>query len=244
MDEAQKPLLEEEEDAGDGDQLSGSKKPTANQGDFIYRVYCIICMQLALNTTVNVIACMHEPVAVYFATSYFDFYFSVCGVSIVFMCMTFFRQYSLKSPYNYILLTWFTINEAELVGVLCTVRPFAILIAMIMALTVTISLTIYANFARESFTASLALPIAVFSIVFVFAICMRLFHEAGPFEIVICTFVMMMFSVYIVIDVQMLVTGGIYGLTFDDHVAGALFIYIDIVNLVMSCVAMSKSCID
>lgn len=243
MDDAQKPLIDEEEDTGE-EVIGGAKKPTSNIGDFITRVYMIICLQLTLNTVVNVIACSYKPIEDYFANSSFDFYFSCAGVTIVFVCMSFFRQWSLKPPYNYILLTWFTINEAELVGVLCTYRPFAILIAMIMALTVTISLTIYAHFARENFTASLALPIAVFSIVFVFAICMRLFHEAGPFEIVICTFVMMMFSVYIVIDVQMLVAGGIYGITYDDHVAGALFIYIDIINLVLSCVAMSKSCID
>ena len=62
-------------------------------------------------------------------------------------------------------------------------------------------------------------------------------YRIGPnFEIVRfkqlwCTFGVIFFGVYIVIDTQMIAKGDRYSLSLDDYVVGALMLYIDIIGL-------------
>jgi FtsH-binding integral membrane protein len=59
-----------------------------------------------------------------------------------------------------------------------------------------------------------------------------------------CTLFIVIYSIYIVIDVQLLVSGQRYGLTYDDHIVGSLYLYLDIVNLFWSCIELGKNSFD
>jgi FtsH-binding integral membrane protein len=53
-----------------------------------------------------------------------------------------------------------------------------------------------------------------------------------------------LYSVYIVIDVQLVLDTESYGLTNEDHLLGSMYLYLDIVNLFWSCVELGKNSFD
>lgn len=50
-----------------------------------------------------------------------------------------------------------------------------------------------------------------------------------------------LYSVYTVIDVQLLVDDESYGLTYDNHVLASVYLFLDVFNVIWSFIALSKN---
>lgn len=88
----------------------------------------------------------------------------------------------------------------------------------------------YAIFTPNDFTTPFALLIAFFASIIMFGV----FAWTSWIPILhtlYCTLGCILFSFYLVIDTQSIVGGRRYELSMDDYVAGALLLYIDIIQI-------------
>lgn len=159
--------------------------PQATKGVFIYRLYFILSLQLVVGIAMNVALTASQDVMDFLKESTICLIISLSVLCLNILLLIYAKAFIRKSPFNYIEVVLFTFNEAFCIGYLCVItHPYAFLIGLIMALTVTVALLMYSMYAKDAFTSSLGLPTAIFSTVFVFAVCMRISYDTSPFDVV------------------------------------------------------------
>jgi hypothetical protein len=145
-------------------------------------------------------------------------------------------------PTNMILLLIFTLTEAYVVScitsIVADVKGGAIVVVAasmtlgkcLIILAIVIALTLYAMFTRSDFTTGWGIlfafiaPFIMFGI-FAWIAWIPVLHS------LYCALGAAIFGIYLVIDTQLIVGGGRYELSMDDYVAGALMLYIDIIQI-------------
>jgi FtsH-binding integral membrane protein len=193
MSEMTQPLLSESNAASSDDEESQMTKPEdevihATKGVFIYRLYSILSIQLAVGIAMNVALTTSQAATKFISESTLTLLVSFALMIVLILVLIYAKGMARKQPFNYILLIVFTLDEAFIIAQLCVaINPYAFLIGLIMALTVTVSLLTYSMYAGDSFTSSLGLPTAIFSTVIVFAVCMRISYDTSPFDVVLST---------------------------------------------------------
>ncbi|XP_017009732.2 protein lifeguard 3 isoform X3 [Drosophila takahashii] len=142
-------------------------------------------------------------------------------------CISLFR----KSPWKYILLVIYVIAHAALVS--CSAvryHPKLVFIAVAVCAAIVVLLGLFARFAPCDFTGCW---------VFVFLLCIVVLIMGivaifiPSFRIVYVSFGVLLFSIFIVIDLQMLIGGKTHKNQFDeeDFILAAMFLYSDIIFL-------------
>jgi len=162
----------------------------------------------------------------------------VCGVSAVLglvilipmMCCTKLRT---SFPLNYILLGLFTICESLSLGVVGLVYTTeSIMLAAGLTFAMVLGLTIFAFQTKIDFTQCRS---AMFVILFLFIICGILFAfipYSRQMEIVYGGIGAAIFSIYLIIDTQMMMGGSHkFSISPEEYVFAAIAIYLDIINL-------------
>jgi len=162
----------------------------------------------------------------------------VCGVSglmglvilIPIVCCTHLRT---KTPINYILLGAFTLCESLSLGTVGLVYTAdSIIIAAGITLGLVIFLTIFAFQTKIDFTACRGV---MFCILLVFTICgliMIFIPYNRILEIVYAGIGAIIFSVYLIIDTQLMMGGQHkFSISPEEYVFAAICIYLDILNL-------------
>jgi len=242
MQDAQQPLLADQDYEGDSSvsQVSIEEPVLCSKGDFIRKIYRILTGQLLLNVALVVLLvenrelqellrtqpaeCVLVPVVV------------MAGLIFMLACR---GDLARKPPFNYFLLVFFSLTEAILVATFSLCLPTeSVLVSQVMMAGVTLLVLLYAELAKDKFASSLGLPIAIFSTVIVFAVCIRIHDSVSRLEVILCTLAAVLFSFYVVIDIQVLAMGERFGLAHWEHVAGSLYLYIDVGNMLWSCVAL------
>ena len=134
-------------------------------------------------------------------------------------------------PWNYVLLTVFTASEAYMVAVVCSYYdPSTVFIAACMTAVVTIALTLYAMFTKRDFSQWIGMAVGLGSVLLLLLIFGLFFHNRW-FEIIICAVGVLVYSIYLIIDTQLIMGKGTYSLQSDEYVIAAILIYIDIIQL-------------
>jgi hypothetical protein len=202
----------------------------------IRKVYGILCCQLIL-TVLMCLPSMYSPF-------YFAFMMSTPGLAVLicaivltiviaimlFCCVGFARQV----PMNYVLLLIFTICEAYLVSYCCaTTSPKIVLMAAILTLAITVSLTIYAMTTKIDFS-YMGGMMFVFGFVLLFSGMFMLFTDNPILHVVYASIGVCFYGLYLIYDTQTLLNNKRkYGakLDVDEYVLGAIQIYMDVVLL-------------
>ena len=149
-------------------------------------------------------------------------------VMIMIMC---FPSYGKQVPTNYILLALFTVAEGYLVSALCGVtNPKIVFMAASMTCFITIALTIYACTTKQDFTVCNSLLFIGSCIMLLFGIFV-FFTQSKTIHIVMCCFGVLLYSIYLIYDTQLIIGNKENRLDYDDYILGALMLYLDIINL-------------
>ncbi|CAI6376274.1 unnamed protein product [Macrosiphum euphorbiae] len=137
-----------------------------------------------------------------------------------------------KSPLNIILLFVFTLSESFLIAVSVSLYyPEQVLLALGLTILICFALTIFAFQTKIDFTVMGGfLIIAV--IVLLVATIVFSFFPGKMKTIIIASAGAIIFSLYLIYDIQMMVGGNHkYSISPEEHIFAALTIYIDIVNI-------------
>ncbi len=154
-------------------------------------------------------------------------------ITAILICCCFRRVF----PANYICLGIFTLAESFILFLICaSYPPDTVLIALALTTAVTIGLTVYAMITKTDFTYCGAfLWMFLFSfIVFMilFFLCVpRLDKRIKHLYIGICCVGVIIYSLYLIYDTQLVMGKCGVEYSIDDYVFAALNLYLDIINL-------------
>ena len=147
-----------------------------------------------------------------------------------------FGKISRSTPINYIMMTAFTLCESYLVSYICSVyTASSVLLAASATLAATIGLTYYAMTTKEDFTTARFIGKGIFSsvvwIVLAVSFINVLFIRSSIISMGIAAIFALIYSVYLLIDTQMILGGRHNQVQLDDYILGATVLYVDIISL-------------
>lgn len=147
--------------------------------------------------------------------------------SIPLMCC---EAASRRYPVNYILLFFFTLAESVLVGSITSFySEKTVLIAVGGTAVITIGLSLFACQSRYDFTSCMGVLFVLTLNLMVFGfLCMLLPKWA---HVLYSSLALLLFSVYLVVDTQLVVGRGKLRLSEDDYIVAAMMIYVDIITI-------------
>ncbi|KAM0985279.1 hypothetical protein ACFX13_012793 [Malus domestica] len=197
---------------------------------FIRKVYMIVAFQLLLTVGVAsaVVSIPSIPGFVRSVAGTVTFVFIMVSTVGVAIGLYFYHK---KHPWNYVLLTLFTILLAVTVGFACSFRAGkSVLLAVILTATVVVALTLYTFWAVKRgadfsflgpFLFAATLMLLMFGLI-------QILLPLGPFSRMVYSAIgALLCCAYIVYDTDNLIKR----LSYDEYIFGALSIYIDIVQL-------------
>uniref|UniRef100_A0A7S1JUQ6 Transmembrane BAX inhibitor motif-containing protein 4 n=1 Tax=Vitrella brassicaformis TaxID=1169539 RepID=A0A7S1JUQ6_9ALVE len=221
----------------DGHQVLTDDVHTTIRHGFIRKVYGILSVQLLITTVMA--ACLCTDAAKLFIAKNAAILWVAMAVQLVltFVMMCFsglMRQF----PTNYILLGVWTAVEGLLVGSICAFTdPQLVLVAAALTTGIVLSLTLFAFQTKYDFTSwapylfvvalGFFLTGLMMGIMGMFGVHIKLLH------ILYCGFGVILFSIYLVFDTQMIVGAkhARFEFSVDDYCFAALMLYIDIIQI-------------
>ncbi|KAM7347931.1 protein lifeguard 1-like [Cochliomyia hominivorax] len=139
-----------------------------------------------------------------------------------------------KVPMNYVCLIIFTLAEGFLLGVISSLYdPMTVLTAIAITATICFALTLFAMQTKWDFTVMGGFLLVVMLIFLVFGLLMFFFYS-HIMKLIYCSFGVLLFSLYLLYDTQLMLGGKHqYSISPDEYVFAALNLYIDIVQIFM-----------
>jgi FtsH-binding integral membrane protein len=197
---------------------------------FVRKVFLIVTLQLAVTFGWVVAANSSRAVSSYLLSNAWVHYLGVSLLvcSLFAMCCVDLRVF----PNNYAVLTLFTVGEALVLGrQLMFVDTELLLLAMGLTVGVCAGLTLFALQTRWDITGWGWYLFSGLLVLMLFGLFGALFRSVVVFQLYVAGGVLL-FSFYLVYDVQMLLGGKRdAALDVDDYVFAALTIYLDVINI-------------
>ena len=136
-------------------------------------------------------------------------------------------------PNNYILCGLFTISEAYCVAFIGSFYDTDIVLtAMWMTALIVTVVTIFAVSTKADFTPFWPIMIGIcLSMIILLFVCCLVPFSSNFYYYYYCPFGAIFYTIYLIMDVQMLVGGKRYQFNEEDYIVAALCIYIDIVRI-------------
>lgn len=199
---------------------------------FIRKVYGILVCQLTVTFSFITIFLYVEPVRKF---SHENLWPWVTAFVVTFVCLIALAccpDVRRKFPTNMIFLGIFTLCESFLLGsVASCYQADEVLIAVGITAAVVIGLTIFAFQTKWDFTMCSGGLLVFLIILFLFGILAAIMHNR-VLSIVYSSLGALVFSMYIVVDTQLMMGGQHqYALSPEEYIFAALNLYLDIVNL-------------
>jgi FtsH-binding integral membrane protein len=127
-------------------------------------------------------------------------YVAMIGSIATLVVLAFSKDLAKRVPHNYAMLALFTGFESYMVGCVCLMYdPNIVAIAAFMTLALTVALTAYAWLTKEDFTIQMGTAINLCMCLILFSF-MSMFIQARFFEILLATFGVFVYGLFIIID--------------------------------------------
>lgn len=211
---------------------------------FIRKVFGLLTLQLAITVAVSAVFILSPAANLYVRHNPWTFWVAF-GVSLSLIlglsCSETARR---RHPYNLIMLFTFTVCEAFLIGTVTAMYDTdVVLLAAAITTGVTLALSLYAMQTKYDFTTSGGVLMGVL-MALIFASILSLFWHTKVLNIVISAVGAILFSCYLVFDIQLMMGGHKYQISTDEYVFGALQLYLDVINLFLYILQLLNSSRD
>ncbi|GMH45764.1 hypothetical protein BSKO_13727 [Bryopsis sp. KO-2023] len=205
---------------------------TAVRNGFIRKVFGILSIQLLLTVAISIPIVTVDSISNYIFNNIWVFYLSL-GLSFVFLLSLVCCPGAIHSyPINYVLLFAFTICEGFLVGTIsATYDAKSVVLAAGLTLGITIGLSIFATQTKWDFTMIGGILFSILIAMVLSSIIAAFFPASRTFTLIYASIGAILFSAYLVYDVQLIAGGRKYEMGVDDYVPAALAVYLDVINI-------------
>lgn len=208
---------------------------------FVQKVYGILTCQLIFTVLLSIISMTSKSFMLFQVQNYGILIFCIILTLIIMIVLFCYKEASRTTPYNYILLSIFTVCESWIVSTMCGVtNPKIVLMATVMTLGIVISLTLYAITTKTDFTTMGGL-MYVLGMALLLFVLFSIFSENKILHIIISVITVVIFGIYLIYDTQLIIGSGKHGLEIDDYIVGALILYMDIITLFLELLSLIKS---
>lgn len=205
---------------------------------FIIKVYTIVFIQLLASFGFVIAATVNDNIRNFVQSNGYMLWvsFGICIGTLIVMTCCCYKIVKHYPIYGYLLLFIFTIAQSYMLGMLASFyETDSVLISMIMTLTVTLALTLFAIQTKYDFTGMGGYLIAILVPLILFGIISAILcggYTCRILNIIYSSIATIVFSLYIVYDTQLIIGGG-HKYQFDesDYILAALSLYLDIINL-------------
>ena len=199
--------------------------------NFIRKVYIILSLQLLTTTMFVAAGCFSAGYRMFIKQNMWLMWVCLIISIIIFYVIIYVRSASRKVPLNFLILLIFTLAESYLVS--CSTAqydPQTVFIAAGLTAAVVVALTIYACTSKTDFTMCGGLLFTAFMVLFVGSI-FSLFFKSKILRIIISAASVLIFSLYLIYDTQLILGRGELKLTVDDYIYAAMTLYLDIIQI-------------
>jgi protein lifeguard len=199
---------------------------------FVRKVFGLLGLQLALTAAVASVFVCSASAKAFISSKPWLLMASMITSLVIVVVLSFSESARRSYPKNMVLLFAFTLAESILVGAISArYDTTSVVIAAALTAGITVSLSLYAMRTKNDFTAAGG---------FLFSLCSGLimlmligiFVKTTMFNLIVSGMGALLFSAYIVYDVQTLMGGQHkFSVSPDEYIFGAIAIYLDIINL-------------
>lgn len=201
---------------------------------FVRKVFSIVAAQLLVTTAVCVPFVMHKDEVKLWLVNHMAVYyiaaFTPLAVLIAIMCNPGLAK---NYPTNYVMLSLLTLGISFMTGLTCSAfTTSSVLMAVGMTTLVVAGLMCFAMQTKHDFS-GMGPYLFIALLVMFFTSLIGFFFWNSIMETIYCSCGVLVFSMYIVYDTQLIVGGKHHAHQFsiDDYVFAAINLYLDIINL-------------
>lgn len=189
-------------------------------------------MQLAVTAAASAMFIMNETIRGFVFSNPWTLFVSMFGALGVLIAMAISPELSRTYPKNYICLAVFTAFEAVVVGAIsASYQTDIVLMAAGITCGVVLALTVYALQTKYDFTTLGGLLISLLFTLIIGGLMMSFLPQSKVASGLYATLGALLFSCYLVFDVQLMTAGKKVQISPDDYVFAAINIYLDILNI-------------
>uniref|UniRef100_A0A1A9VBI9 Uncharacterized protein n=1 Tax=Glossina austeni TaxID=7395 RepID=A0A1A9VBI9_GLOAU len=192
----------------DDDDVENPFKEQSTRKKFIQKVYLTLFMQLLLTSGIVAIFVFVDAVAFYVHEHYYLKWIAfglVIVLTIILICCDSIRR---SSPTNYVCLLLFTLCYGFLLGIMASLyAPDEVLISLGITGAVVLALTLFAMQKKIDFTPLYCIMLIISVVFLLFAIIGVFFFRYRILRIVIAAIGVTLFSIWLIIDTQMIMGG-------------------------------------
>jgi len=228
MEDTELPLVKEKESE---ENLVKIIKEKIREG-FIYKVYGLLLVQLALTFGFVVLANEIKTLQIFILSHYWIFVvitFIPLIIIIFFMIDT---KKTKEVPINYILLFFFSMTEGYSVAYFTlSFQKWSVYFVMLLTLIVTLILTIYAFITQRDFSTLGGILWVSLLLLIIGNIINFYFFRLRLLKCMLEIIGIILFSFYLIYDTQLIVGNKTSKISEDDYILAVIMLYLDIINL-------------
>lgn len=199
--------------------------------NFIRKVYTILAAQLIITAGLVAVSCFSADYRNFSKENMWLFILCMVVNLVLLYVLVYVRTASRKVPLNFILLSLFTLTEAYLVSCITAMYdPTTVFIAAVLTAAIVVALTIYACTTKSDFTVCGGLLFTALMALIIASI-FTIFFRNRILQIIISAISVVVFSVYLIYDTQLILGNGQLKLTVDDYIFAAMNLYLDIIRI-------------
>ena len=211
---------------------------------FIRNVYLILIGMILWTASIVSICYLVQSIFDFLQENWWIFWISVGIYFITFIVLICVNEVAKTFPWNYLFLTIFTTAVGFMLGTSIPGRydgTYA-LICLGITFLITVSVSIFACQTKYDFTTKGGI-LFVALICLLFLMILQFFFRDQIFGLLISIFGTFLFTAYIIYDTQLIVGGNHrkYQLHTDEHIFGAMLLYIDVLNLFLFILNLGNS---
>ena len=198
---------------------------------FIAKVYGILACQLLLLFLIVLLGFINSTFHELLLTSKFIYILTFILFIMCILIIIFNPSLLQKVPINYIILFIFTFSYSWWIA-LYTINfsPSIVLISIFLTLVTVVTLTIYAQMTKNDFSVIGGILINSFVLLLSCSLVL-IFVDISLFNVIMVFFGLIIFSLYLLFDVQLVIGKGQIKYGEDDYIFAALNLYIDIIGI-------------
>ena len=209
--------------------------------NFIRKVYTILTIQLIITATFATASCFSKSYPAFVKKNMWLFWVCLVINIILLYVLVYVRTATRKVPVNFILLSVFTLTEAYMVSCITALSdPITVFIAAVLTASIVVALTIYACTTRKDFTVCGGLLFTALMALFVASI-FSFFFRNKILQIVISAVSVVIFSIYLIFDTQLILGNGALKLTIDDYIFAAMSLYLDVIRIFLEILKLIRA---
>ncbi|KAG2492868.1 hypothetical protein HYH03_008783 [Edaphochlamys debaryana] len=198
---------------------------------FVRKVLGILSLQLLVTAGVTAAFLFSAPLRTYVYAAQWPFWTAFALSLALVVALGCSEQLRRRHPINMIMLGAFTLCEAFLVGtVSAAYGSNLVLLAVGITTVVVLGCALFATQSKFDLTYSSGFLVSA-CLALLSAITLNLFLRAPWLYVTICGLGVLLFSMYLIFDLQLLMGGHKYALSPDEYVFAALNLYLDVINI-------------